>query len=168
MRWDLQNTRKTKMESQDGTSTPQTLNRGTVSPEQKRAALNMASKDLPRTRALFDTAISPTKLIAIARTHSSRAIEVLAEVMQDEVQPPAVRIRAAELLLERGYGKTAQAVLVSTNDGNNLVGPHSLSIAEKIAALKEASQKSKDAPIDLEPSAAIEISSEVIEEDPIG
>jgi len=156
------------MESQDGTSTPQTLNRGTVSPEQKRATLNMASKDLPRTRALFDTAISPTKLIAIARTHSSRAIEVLAEVMQDEVQPPAVRIRAAELLLERGYGKTAQAVLVSTTDGNNLVGPHSLSIAEKIAALKEASQKSKDAPIDLEPSAAVEISSEVIEEDPIG
>jgi len=156
------------MESQDGTSTPQILNRGTVSPEQKRATLNMASKDLPRTRALFDTAISPTKLIAIARVHSSRAVEVLAEIMEDDVQPPAVRIKAAELLLERGYGKTAQAVLVSTNDGNTLVGPHSLSIAEKIAALKEASQKSKDAPIDLEPSAAIEISSEVIEEDPIG
>lgn len=46
-----------------------------------------------------------------ARDHGERAIEVLAEIMDDWAEESQHRIRAAEAILDRGYGKAAQAVV---------------------------------------------------------
>lgn len=53
-----------------------------------------------------------TKAIAeAARQHGGDAIEVLYSLMVDEEQPGAVRIAAANSILDRGYGKPPQSVL---------------------------------------------------------
>jgi hypothetical protein len=49
-------------------------------------------------------------LRALARTHTERAVQVLAGVMGEESYPPAARVSAAGLLLERGWGKAAQPI----------------------------------------------------------
>ena len=46
----------------------------------------------------------------LAREHAPRAIELLANVMETAVEDRDV-IRAAESLLDRGYGKPAQAII---------------------------------------------------------
>lgn len=51
-----------------------------------------------------------TKVKELAREKSERAIEVLASIMEDATLSPAVRVTAAEALLNRGYGKPSQAV----------------------------------------------------------
>ncbi len=53
-----------------------------------------------------------------AREHTAAAMETLAAIMNDAAQPPAARVRAAELLLDRAWGKARQ--LVSDADGGNL------------------------------------------------
>ena len=45
----------------------------------------------------------------LARQHTERAIEVLAEVLNEGEDKD--RIRAAESLLDRGHGKAAQAII---------------------------------------------------------
>lgn len=47
----------------------------------------------------------------IARGHGARAIEVLTEVMDDWSAEDRDRIRAAEAVLDRGYGKPNQAII---------------------------------------------------------
>jgi hypothetical protein len=44
----------------------------------------------------------------VARTYGPRAIEVLAELMDDPKASPSVRVAAAERVLDRAYGKPAQ------------------------------------------------------------
>lgn len=46
---------------------------------------------------------------ALARVHTSGAIETLATVMNDENGPPAARVAAAQALLDRGWGRPVQA-----------------------------------------------------------
>src|SRR3712207_1476389 len=46
----------------------------------------------------------------LARQHGAEAIEFLTRVVRDENERPQHRIRAAELLLDRGYGKPSQTV----------------------------------------------------------
>jgi hypothetical protein len=46
----------------------------------------------------------------LAREHAPRAIDVLADTMESAVEDRD-RIRAAEALLDRGYGKPAQAII---------------------------------------------------------
>jgi hypothetical protein len=46
----------------------------------------------------------------LARVHAPRAIELLADTMESAVEDRD-RIRAAEALLDRGYGKPAQAII---------------------------------------------------------
>jgi hypothetical protein len=53
----------------------------------------------------------------IARPHAERAIEVLAEIMDNEIHEPRDRIRAASDLLDRGYGKPSQALIVAPSGG---------------------------------------------------
>jgi hypothetical protein len=48
---------------------------------------------------------------SLAREHTEKAVEVLAEVMADPFAENKDRIRAAESLLDRGHGKAAQAVI---------------------------------------------------------
>lgn len=46
----------------------------------------------------------------LARAWTSKAIETLAEIMQDVGAPPAARVNAATSLLDRGYGKAVQQI----------------------------------------------------------
>jgi hypothetical protein len=41
----------------------------------------------------------------LARAHTEEAVQTLVSVMRSAKSPPAARIRAAELLLDRGWGK---------------------------------------------------------------
>ena len=124
--------------------------------------LALASRDEVPTR--YKSAVTMTALISLARKYSTQAIVVLQTVMQDDKQPAAVRVRAAELLLERGYGKAPQAVMVGNADGQPLVGPQALSIAERIAHLKVAEeQKVEDAKtVELEASAVTEVEEDLL------
>jgi hypothetical protein len=46
----------------------------------------------------------------LARTHGPRAIELLADTMETAVEDRD-KIRAAEAILDRGYGKPSQAII---------------------------------------------------------
>ena len=45
---------------------------------------------------------------ALARQHNE-AVRTLAELMRSDATPPGVRVRAAELLLDRAWGRPLQA-----------------------------------------------------------
>jgi hypothetical protein len=47
---------------------------------------------------------------ALARSHAPRAIELLAGIMEDAMEDKD-QIRAAEAILDRGYGKPSQAII---------------------------------------------------------
>ena len=55
---------------------------------------------------------------ALARTHTKEAFETL--VQGDEGQPWSVRIQAADKILDRGWGKPAQAVQHDGHKGYTL------------------------------------------------
>lgn len=99
---------------------------------------------------------TPQHIVNISRSYSTKALKTLAEVMEDSSQPVIARVRCAEILLERGYGKAPQAVLVAdaTSDAQR-TGIHALSIMDRIAQLREA----KDGPVttDLEASEVTEL-----------
>lgn len=46
----------------------------------------------------------------LARSYSPDAIKTLATIMQDKGAPEAARVSAACAILDRGYGKPAQAI----------------------------------------------------------
>lgn len=56
----------------------------------------------------------------LARNHAATAIETLAAIMRDSLQPPAARVAAANSLLDRGFGKPVQEVTGA--DGGPLLG----------------------------------------------
>lgn len=97
-------------------------------------------------------------IVELARKYTARSIQTLGDTLIDETAPIAVRIKCAEILLDRAYGKAPQAVLVgdATSDQHKL-GIHALPILERIKMLKEA----KDGPVttDLEASELTEVSS---------
>lgn len=100
----------------------------------------------------------PRVIVDLAREFTTKAIETLADLMLDVSQPGPVRVRCAELLLERGYGKAPQALLIASEDASRPNGVHGLSIQERIAGLLAA----KSAPgqtVDLEASQLSELSS---------
>jgi hypothetical protein len=47
----------------------------------------------------------------MAREHAARAIDVIANIMDSDMSEDKDRIRAAETILDRGYGKAAQAII---------------------------------------------------------
>lgn len=49
-------------------------------------------------------------LAQIARLHGPRCIELWVKAMQDESVPWATRIRASELIIERGHGKAISVI----------------------------------------------------------
>lgn len=53
---------------------------------------------------------APTEIRSLARSHTETAIRVLAGIMQQEDAPPAARVSAASAILDRGWGKPAQAI----------------------------------------------------------
>jgi len=58
-------------------------------------------KHLPRKKI-------PTDLRSLARGHTELCIKVLAGIVSQEAVPPAARVSAAGILLDRGWGKAAQ------------------------------------------------------------
>jgi hypothetical protein len=54
----------------------------------------------------------------LAREYTADALAVLAELMADPHQPAAARTRAAEALLDRGWGKASQLVEVDPASGS--------------------------------------------------
>lgn len=53
---------------------------------------------------------SDKTLQELAKAHAPEAISTLAAVMVDVKSPPAARVSAATAILDRGYGKPAQAI----------------------------------------------------------
>jgi hypothetical protein len=47
---------------------------------------------------------------ALAGVYTTRAIQILAGILENDALPPAVRIMAAKELLDRGCGKPVQAL----------------------------------------------------------
>jgi Family of unknown function (DUF5681) len=44
----------------------------------------------------------------LARIRGTRAIEILSKIMEDDSMPPAARVSAIGMVLDRGYGKPPQ------------------------------------------------------------
>jgi len=97
----------------------------------------------------------PYGVVAFARNNSITAIRKLVKLMEGDAGkvtvvnkagdgvlevdievPAAVQAKCAELIIERGYGKSPQAILLSDPTDPN--GTRKLSIAEKILAIKQA------------------------------
>ena len=51
----------------------------------------------------------PADLRSLARGHTELCIRVLAGIVSQEAVPPAARVQAASILLDRGWGKPPQA-----------------------------------------------------------
>lgn len=54
----------------------------------------------------------PTDIKALARVHTVTALRTLAKIMTTSDAPPAARVAAAQVLLNRGWGQPEQAVEV--------------------------------------------------------
>lgn len=50
---------------------------------------------------------------SLARQHTKKALQVLIDVMEQPNSPPAARVAASQALLDRGWGKAAQAIELS-------------------------------------------------------
>jgi hypothetical protein len=101
--------------------------------------------------------MTQVKLVEAARSYSVAAVKFLAGALEDPDLPPAVRLRAAEILLDRGWGKAAQSVSVEVRDANP-GGVLAMSIMERVAQLKAAA--SIPGTVELEPSDARVITDE--------
>ena len=53
---------------------------------------------------------TPLKIRSMARVHTETAINVLAGIMNDPKAPTAPRVQAAQVLLDRGWGKAEQTL----------------------------------------------------------
>jgi hypothetical protein len=79
-----------------------------------RAAGRRNSKTIEAKRIVADVK-------ALAREIAPEAVETLKSVMLDPKVPPAARVGAATAILDRGYGKPAQAVDIHLEGSNQ---PH--------------------------------------------
>ena len=60
---------------------------------------------------------APLEIKSLARAHTERAIQVLAGIMDEPDSAPAARVAAATALLDRGWGKPAQAHAGADGEG---------------------------------------------------
>jgi hypothetical protein len=68
-----------------------------------RPAAKKTSKRTSKARTL-------TEVRSLARSHSRTAVRVLVSIMRSDDATPAVRLSAANAILDRGWGKTAQPI----------------------------------------------------------
>lgn len=68
-------------------------------------------------------AVSKAKrdLAAMAKEHAEAALKTLTSIAQDTAAPAAARVSAATAILDRGYGRPAQAVQVTGKNGERLM-----------------------------------------------
>ncbi len=78
----------------------------------------------------------------LARTHTEDAIAALAGIMRDGDEPAAARARAAELLLDRGWGRPTQPI---SGEGGGPIETRSLHelTDEQLLALALAGAKAR-------------------------
>ena len=119
----------------------------------------------------------PFQVVAYARRHTLKALGKLVALMEgdagqirdsqgrlvDVEVPAAVQAKCAELILERGYGKSPQSIQLSA-ETPLLLGDRVLSVAEKILALK-AARDERDHTVDLEASQQVEVNVTPVAED---
>lgn len=60
---------------------------------------------------------TPTDIRSLARGHTETAVRVLAGIMQQGDAPPQARVSAATAILDRGWGKPAQALTGQDGEG---------------------------------------------------
>lgn len=77
-------------------------------------------------------------LTALAREFTEEALKTLAEVMRDATQMAKDRVKAAEVLLDRGWGKARESVEITGADGGpvQMVDYSALSEEELLIALE--------------------------------
>lgn len=56
---------------------------------------------------------TPTDIRSLARSHTETAIRTLAGIMREKDAPHSARVAAAQVLLDRGWGKATQHVEVT-------------------------------------------------------
>lgn len=82
----------------------------------------------------------PSYLAALARTHTDAALQRIIKLMNDDEQPGMVQIRCAEIILERGHGKTWQGVVLA--DATKAIdGVAAVPIMQRVQELLKASQE---------------------------
>lgn len=79
----------------------------------------------------------PASVVEASRALTKKAIKTLEEIMLDTSTPPSIRVNAAQALLDRGWGKPAQHLDVSTDQpGTNIYFDYSnLSEGEMVCLL---------------------------------
>jgi hypothetical protein len=60
---------------------------------------------------------TPTEIRSLARAHTDAAVNTLVGIMNQEKSGPRARVAAAQVLLDRGWGKAAQIIAGDENDG---------------------------------------------------
>ena len=60
----------------------------------------------------------PANLRSLARGHTDLCVKVLAGIVSQEAVPPAARVSAASILLDRGWGRAMQPV--ADEDGKEI------------------------------------------------
>lgn len=58
-----------------------------------------------------------TEIKSLARVHTEASIRTLAAIMKQKKSPPAARVAAATALMDRGWGKPAQAIVGDEEGG---------------------------------------------------
>lgn len=61
---------------------------------------------------------APTEIRSLARSHTESALNCLVGIVNQGDAPPAARVSAAQALLDRGWGKPAQAIIGGDDDDN--------------------------------------------------
>ena len=74
----------------------------------------------------------------LARQHTTEAVRTLGELMRSDAAPPGVRVRAAELLLDRGWGRPLQASVSTTLDVRQLTDAELIDIILEGQAMRES------------------------------
>ena len=59
---------------------------------------------------------TPTQIRSLARGHTEAAVNTLAGIMNATDAPHAARVSAASAILDRGWGKPAQAIVGGEED----------------------------------------------------
>ena len=78
--------------------------------QRQQEGVGSPRKPLPRKRL-------PADLRSLARGQSELCIKVLAGIVSQEAVPPAARVAAAGILLDRGWGKAPQAITGENSEG---------------------------------------------------
>lgn len=63
---------------------------------------------------------APTEIKSLARGHTASAINTLAGIMNQSDAQPSARVAAATALLDRGWGKPAQAIVGGDEESDPL------------------------------------------------